>query len=122
MKVLVCGGREFDDWRMLNDALRQVHRLREITCIIQGEAKGADFLGRVWAKYMNIPCEPYPADWKTHGRAAGAIRNQQMIDEGEPQYAVAFPGGVGTADMIERLQRARVPVWVVGLTDTDNKR
>lgn len=114
MKVLVFGGREFDDWQMLDDALQNVLHMYGITCIIQGEAKGADFMARVWAKHMGIPFESYPADWKTHGRGAGHIRNQQMLDEGKPQYAVAFPGGAGTADMTKRLQGAGVPVWVIG--------
>lgn len=111
MKVLVFGGREFDDWRLLNDALTAVHNTRPISCIIEGEAKGADFLGRVWAKFMGMPVDPYPADWNTHGRAAGHIRNQQMLDQGKPNYAVGFPGGSGTTDMLNRLNKAGVPVW-----------
>ena len=113
MRVLVYGGRDFDDWRLLDHALSQVHAAWPISCVIQGEAKGADFLGRVWAKYVGIPFESYPADWKTHGRAAGHIRNQQMLDQGSPQYAVGFPGGAGTADMTRRLHDAGVRVWVI---------
>lgn len=113
MRVLVYGGREFDDWVKLHNTLYNVHRWRKITCIIQGEAKGADFLARVWAKHMDIPFESYPADWRTHGRMAGPVRNQQMIDEGKPEYAIAFPGNAGTYDMTTRLQNAGVPVWEV---------
>ncbi len=111
MRVLVFGGRDFDDWVMMHNALSQVKLQYGITCIVEGEAKGADFLGRVWAKAMGIPFEGYPADWKTHGRAAGHIRNQQMLDEGRLDYAVGFPGGTGTADMLNRLARAGVPTW-----------
>ena len=111
MRVLVCGGREFDNWVMLSSALQAA----TVDCpvqptIIQGGAKGADFLARAWGKMARMAVEEYPADWKRHGRAAGAVRNQQMLDEGRPDLVVAFPGGRGTADMVQRAKRAGVPV------------
>ena len=103
----------FDDWAVLCSSLDALHAQHPITCVIQGEAKGADFLGRVWAKYRGILFESYPADWNTHKRAAGSIRNQQMLDEGAPEYVVAFPGGSGTADMIGRARNANLPTWEI---------
>ena len=50
------------------------------------------------------------ADWAKHGRKAGPIRNQRMIDEGRPDLVVAFPGGTGTADMVERARVAGIRV------------
>ena len=52
--------------------------------------------------------ELFPADWKVRGRAAGHIRNQQMLDEGRPHLVVAFPGGRGTADMVRRARAAGI--------------
>ncbi len=110
MKVLVCGGRDFDDWAMLNWKLTTMFVASEADnwLIIQGGAKGADFLAKVWAKWKNenvyynrISCKEYPADWKKHGVKAGPIRNQQMLDEGKPDIVVAFPGGRGTKNMIK---------------------
>lgn len=51
-----------------------------------------------------------PADWKTHGKRAGSIRNQKMIDDYHPQLVVAFPGGAGTADMVRRARAAGIEV------------
>jgi hypothetical protein len=45
-----------------------------------------------------------------HGRAAGPIRNQAILDEGKPDLVVAFPGGRGTTDMVSRVQNARIEV------------
>ena len=81
--------------------------------IIQGGAKGADFLAKVYAHECGIPCEEYPADWKAYGKAAGHLRNQKMLDEGKPDLVVAFPGGNGTADMVARARKAGVEVLVV---------
>lgn len=111
-KILVCGGREFDDWDLLYTTLYDIfdngkRSLNEPLIIIEGGATGADFLARVWAKYMSIEFpvsyKEYKADWKTYGRSAGPIRNQQMLDENpDIEMVVAFPGGVGTNDMVER--------------------
>lgn len=56
------------------------------------------------------PCDRIFADWKTHGRAAGPIRNQRMIDEWKPTLVIAFAGGRGTADMIRRAKAAGIEV------------
>lgn len=111
MRILVCGGTEFDDWAKLAEVL---HPLLTPHCVvIEGGAKGADFLARVYAKWCNIPFEEYPAEWKKYGRAAGGIRNQRMLDEGRPDLVVAFPGGTGTANMVRRAKRAGVKVHEV---------
>ena len=52
----------------------------------------------------------YPADWDTHGRGAGPIRNKQMLEEGKPDLVIAFPGGKGTANMIGQAKEAGIPV------------
>jgi UDP-N-acetylmuramoylalanine-D-glutamate ligase len=59
---------------------------------------------------MRIPVETYEADWDTHGKAAGPIRNKRMLDEGKPDLVVAFPGGRGTANMISQARKAGVEV------------
>jgi hypothetical protein len=78
--------------------------------IIHGKAKGADRIADEWAVVNFLPIEEYPADWDAHGKAAGAIRNQQMLDEGKPDMVVAFPGRVGTADMVRRARKAGIRV------------
>jgi len=61
-----------------------------ISCVIEGEAKGADTMAREWAEHSGISVEKYPADWDTYKRAAGPIRNKQMIDEGKPDVVIGF--------------------------------
>lgn len=116
LRVLVCGGREFDDWDLLCKTMLEIGCvgrgvLSELT-IIEGEAKGADFLARVWAKWLGVKYEAYPADWKKHGLSAGFIRNKQML-ESNPDLVVAFPGGRGTANMVSIAKEAGVPVKIV---------
>ena len=81
--------------------------------VIQGGARGADQIAREWCIARKIAYVNYPADWTVHGKAAGPIRNQQMIDRGRPDRVLAFSGGKGTADMIARANRAGVPVELI---------
>lgn len=102
MKVLVCGGRNFLDWSLLKEVLDDLFDELGLSCIIQGGAKGADFLAKVYASELQISCKEYPANWKKYGKGAGCIRNQEMLDESKPDYVVAFYGGSGTKDMVKR--------------------
>lgn len=113
-RVLVCGGRDFYHWGILKFAMEtHIGRFRgpnsNIT-IIQGGAKGADFLAKAYADYVGFECEEYLADWNKYKGGAGPIRNKQMLVEGKPDLVIAFRGGSGTANMIRQAKAAGVPV------------
>jgi hypothetical protein len=110
MRMLVCGGRDFKDRAFLFDVLDRYLVSREVTDLIHGAARGADALAHQWAYERQVRMWPFPADWKRDGKAAGPIRNQRMLDEGRPNFVVAFPGGKGTADMIQRAKTAGLEV------------
>jgi hypothetical protein len=110
MRVLVCGGRKFADIKFLRQELDKIHEVFPITCIIEGGAGGADYLSGCWSRQRGLKDHAsFEADWDNWGKMAGPIRNQRMIDEGKPDYYVAFPGGPGTADMVRRLKKANIP-------------
>ncbi|MGB3846019.1 MAG: DUF2493 domain-containing protein [Sphingopyxis sp.] len=109
-RVLVFGGRDFNDESAVFRAL-DWHVIPGRDIVIQGGAPGADRLAREWCRLYRCRYENYPADWRRLGRAAGPIRNQQMIDEGRPTKAISFPGGRGTADMDRRARAADIPVY-----------
>lgn len=106
MRVLVTGGRDFANPAMVRLALSAVP---SSAVLIHGAARGADSLAaEQWAAWGRA-VEAHPADWNKHGKAAGVIRNQKMLDSGV-DLLVAFPGGRGTADMVARCHRAGVPI------------
>ncbi len=109
-RVLVCGGRNYDNKAALFRALDELHGERHISLIIEGGATGADCLARQWAFLREIDNDTYYAEWKKHGRAAGPIRNARMIDEGRPEVCLCALGGTGTADMVRRAYQAGVEV------------
>lgn len=140
MKVLVCGGRKYghrcsryplsrheseeEFKREYSHILRSLDRLSldwpkteypdgnwlpDVT-IISGGATGTDSAAIDWAVVNWCHFEEYPADWKKHGKAAGWIRNKQMLIEGKPDLVVAFPGGRGTAHMKKIAREAGIEV------------
>jgi hypothetical protein len=112
MRVLVCGGRNFADLGWFGQVMTELHvKCGPITLIIHGAASGADTMAGEWAEHMVIPLRVFPADWATHGRAAGPIRNGQMLCEGKPDLVVAFPGGRGTENMIHQARAIGVEVY-----------
>lgn len=120
--VLVCGGRNYNDKQKLYSVLDQMHDVggepyhMEITEIVNGAATGADKLASDWARDRKkhngttIRLYEFPAAWNQYGPSAGPIRNQQMLDARKPEVVVAFPGGVGTNNMITKAQQASIPV------------
>lgn len=82
--------------------------------VIVGRARGADTLSKAAALFNGIAVEGYGADWDTYGRAAGPIRNQQMLDEGQPTHLVAFTDTFdiwsGTVDMCTKADLDGIPM------------
>ena len=116
MRVLVCGGRDYQDANTVGLALASLHtnELRgPITLLIHGGARGADSLAGRWAFDNEVPVSVFFADWNRHGKVAGPIRNQRMIDEMKPELVIAFPGGRGTADMARRAKQAGIDVMEI---------
>ena len=110
MITIVCGGRDYADWHRVKIVLAIVNGIFTITQIVQGGARGADALARRWAIQCGIPVRTFDADWTRYGKRAGPMRNRQMADEAGAELCIAFPGGVGTANMIEEAKRVKMRV------------
>lgn len=135
-RVLVCGGRDYGyiprgvPWGSLarihariraNKEREQLKatldaRREDIGLLIHGAARGADELADAWAKACGVLVLPFKADWYPNGRqggmdrSAGPKRNQRMMTEGKPDLVIAFPGGKGTANMIDQARLAGVEI------------
>lgn len=113
MRVIVCGGRDYEDTRHVFTVLDYTlsgHAEEGDLVLILGGAKGADELARVWAMKRQVPHMVFPARWRTYGNRAGPIRNGEMLRRGRPDLVIAFPGGTGTEDMKRQAREANVYV------------
>lgn len=117
LRVIVCGGRDFGDIALLEKTLDRIDRERgPIMHLFHGNARGADTLADYWGKRQpHVRVHPTPANWTKYGKRAGPIRNQNMLGQ-KPNLVIAFPGGSGTADMVNRAKAAGVEVIEVAPT------
>ncbi|KKN86896.1 hypothetical protein LCGC14_0264590 [marine sediment metagenome] len=85
MRILICGDRNWTDREAIWEYLDSIPAG---SVIIEGDARGADRIAGDIAAEMGFEVEVYPAQWDRYGRAAGPIRNTQMLDEGKPVIVV----------------------------------
>jgi hypothetical protein len=81
---------------------------------------GVDLYAHEWACKNGHQPEPHPANWDTYGRAAGGIRNSEMVALGA-DLCLAFPGpgSTGTWDCIRKAAGALIRVQIVALRPTN---
>lgn len=101
MKLAVVGSRDFDNYELLKKKLDKINKKSPITLFISGGAHGADHLGEMWAEENDIPKKIFKPDWDKFGRAAGIIRNKDIVTSAE--IVVAFWDGEsrGTKNSID---------------------
>ena len=84
--------------------------------IVSGTARGADSLGEKYAQEHSYTIEQYPADWNTHGKAAGPIRNAQMANSADALIAFWDGKSHGTQSMINIAKAKGLLVRVINYT------
>lgn len=116
-KVIVAGGRDFENYASMSEKLNDlfIHSPEFIGCaikIISGMAKGADTLAIRYADEHRLTKILFPANWKSHPRIAGFLRNEDMLSIAS--HLIAFWDGKssGTKHMIDIAKEKGIPVWV----------
>lgn len=114
MRILICGSRDWFDFDLIKSKLSNCP---PDTVVIHGGCRGADSIAGDVAVELGFEVRCFPADWKAHGRAAGPVRNQRMLEEGKPDRVIAFHDDIkssrGTIDMIRRAEKVGVMVEIV---------
>lgn len=110
MKVIIAGGRNYFNYEVLVEAIKESNL--QISTVVSGGAKGVDALGERYAEEMNLQLNIYPADWETHGRSAGPIRNRKMAENAEALIALWDGESRGTKNMIETATKKGLIVFV----------
>ena len=124
--ILACGSRDapVEDWEFtVGNTIAKNMVLGGL--LIHGDARGIDRMSEGATEFLDRRVERYPAKWDEHKKAAGPIRNAQMLsrllqlkDEGKSVAVFAFHNDIqssmGTLDMASRTRRAEgVPLFVV---------
>jgi hypothetical protein len=129
--VIAAGGGRDLAWPQQRVAAELLARSggRLVHLLLHGGARGADAaIGRA-AQQLGWSSAVMPAQWQLHGRAAGPIRNRELLEQAIAKavahtspgslasvLVVAFPGGPGTASLLQQARRmashSQVPISV----------
>lgn len=126
MKIIIAGSRTIMDFSLKNLMYTFFHsetppfKPTKITEVVSGGAKGIDKLGEEWAaeeyfydsghtKKEKIPVKRFEADWETHGKAAGPIRNKQMAAYSDFLLLIWDGNSKGSANMKKEMQALNKP-------------
>jgi hypothetical protein len=129
--VIAAGGGRDLAWPQQRVAAELLARSggRLVHLLLHGGARGADAaIGRA-AQQLGWSPLVMPAQWERHGRAAGPIRNRELLQQAIAKavahtspgslasvLVVAFPGGPGTASLVQQARRmaprSPVPICV----------
>jgi hypothetical protein len=127
MKTIIAGSRTINDYGLVERAIEMSGWADEITEVVCGDAKGADYFGEIWAKKHNVVVKHFPADWKNvaapnavvrenaygkYNARAGVDRNCEMARYADNLIAIIENNSRGTAHMIETASSLGRPVCV----------
>ena len=109
-KIAVVGSRDFDDYEWMKTVLTDY--LDEMDLLVSGGARGADSLGARFAKEHRVQTLIFKPDWETHGKAAGPIRNKQIVEACDVLIAFWDGKSKGTKNSIDTARRLRKKVVI----------
>ena len=113
MYVAIVGSRTFTNYQLLKDkCLRVLSRSKNVT-IVSGGAKGADGLAERFANEFKLPVIVIRADWQTHGKRAGMIRNGQLLSIASHVIAFWDEESTGTSHMILNAKKQNKPIRII---------
>lgn len=115
-RVIIAGSVSFQDYGLLRtkcDAILSEKQRTHSIVVVSGTARGADRLGERYAKEKGYQLRQFPADWDTHGRSAGPIRNGEMAKNADALIAFWNGHSSGTKNMIETAKRYGLPVRII---------
>ena len=119
-RVLITGSRDWDDRRAVDVAIMDWFNLgfylegrspKDITLVSGGCPTGADRMGELIGNILGFNVEVHPADWKTHGKRAGFIRNSEMVKLGaDICFAFIKNGSRGASHTAGLAEKAGIPI------------
>lgn len=120
MRVIVAGSRTITDASLVERVIAESGF--DVTEVVSGGAQGADALGEQWATRRGIPVRRFPADWRTHGKAAGPARNAEMVAYADALVAVRENASPGTTNVIALAMGKRLPVYVIDVGEGEKRQ
>lgn len=125
-KIMVCGSRSITDRDLIFKWIENyISNFKDDKIyIIEGEARGVDSIAKDYALINHYDIIPFPANWSKYGRAAGIIRNEEMVKACDACLIIWDGTSKGTKndiDLCKKYHKAYA-VIVPGKVSCDNCR
>lgn len=118
MKLIIAGSRDWTNYARVCEFLDPI--CHQVTEVVSGKCPtGADGMGERWARENDIPVKGFPPDWKTHGKAAGPIRNRQMAEYADALILFWSGHSPGSKNMLDEALKRGLQVTSVTMTAVD---
>jgi len=111
-RVIIAGGRDFDDFRTLSEFCMHILQNKQNVEVVSGKANGADKLGEQFARFMGYPIKEFPANWDELGKSAGYLRNKEMAEYADALIAFWDGESKGTKHMIDLAKKMNLKVRI----------
>ena len=112
-KVIIAGSRTFHNYNKLEEECNRILKDKDDVEVVSGRAIGADMLGEIYADENKHSVKHFPADWNTHGKGAGFIRNGEMAKYANMLIAFWDGESKGTKHMIETAQKKGIKTYII---------
>lgn len=113
MKLVIAGSRTLSPTIDITELIIWQAGIKDITEVISGKARGIDAAGEDFANANDIPIKHFPADWRTHGKGAGHIRNAEMAKYCDQGLLIWDGESTGTMNMKDNLHKLGKPYYLV---------
>ncbi|SDR58524.1 Protein of unknown function [Rhizobiales bacterium GAS113] len=115
MRIIVCGGRNHCDRRLVERELTRLHWRMPISVVIHGGGDAQAIAIEHWARMRGLAVVRYRPNWERFGHRGEILRNAFMLEDTRPDLVVAFPGGHSTADLVQRARNSGIAVLEIRL-------
>lgn len=115
MKLGIIGSRDFNDFSLLENTIKQNYKIENINTIISGGELGADTLAETFSTCYNIPITIYRPNWILYGNKAEYIRNRLMVVESDELIAFWNGSSQGTKTKIDYANSIGKKIIVVNI-------
>lgn len=115
MKLIIAGSRTLQPSYSFIMNCIQMFSITEIDEVVSGTARGVDQEGEHWASHAGVKVRRFPADWETHGKSAGYLRNAEMAKYADALLLIWDGESSGSRHMLDLMKKQKKPIYQVVL-------